>query len=202
MLWSHIFSISLMKFCSFGYLFWLHLLILNQYKGNNSCTTDAILTKLHVHQCIMVIYIHFNSILLSILSKTLEGRQGTTDEFTTTPLHLCLFSAALVELAESIPVTFWYCLPTSSSVCLYSVFLSLCPVGLSLLNQKTLKHSQIILASWPGSGVLHIYFPMAAWILALFVISLVFSALISILYLVQVLLRLSTRASKLLLSLS
>ena len=37
-------------------------------------------------------------------------------------------------------------------------FLSLCPVGLSLLNQKTLRHGQTILASvsWPRSGVRHI----------------------------------------------
>ena len=35
---------------------------------------------------------------------TLEGRRGTTDEFATTPFHLDLFSAALVELAKSIPV--------------------------------------------------------------------------------------------------
>ena len=34
---------------------------------------------------------------------TLEGRRGTTDEFATTPFHLDLFSAALVELAKSIP---------------------------------------------------------------------------------------------------
>ena len=33
---------------------------------------------------------------------TLEGRWGTTDEFATTPFHLDLFSAALVELAKSI----------------------------------------------------------------------------------------------------
>ena len=35
---------------------------------------------------------------------TLEGRRGTTDEFATIPFHLGLFSAALVELAKSIPV--------------------------------------------------------------------------------------------------
>ena len=35
---------------------------------------------------------------------TLEGRRGTTDEFATIPFHLVLFSAALVELAKSIPV--------------------------------------------------------------------------------------------------
>ena len=35
---------------------------------------------------------------------TLGGRWGTTDEFATIPFHLDLFSAALVELAKSIPV--------------------------------------------------------------------------------------------------
>ena len=34
---------------------------------------------------------------------TLEGRRGSTDEFATIPFHLDLFSAALVELAKSIP---------------------------------------------------------------------------------------------------
>ena len=49
---------------------------------------------------------------------TLEGRRGTTDEFATTPFHLNLFSAALVELAKSIPVHslilsshLFFCLP-------------------------------------------------------------------------------------------
>ena len=35
---------------------------------------------------------------------TLEGHRGTTDELATIPFHLDLFSAALVELAKSIPV--------------------------------------------------------------------------------------------------
>ena len=35
---------------------------------------------------------------------TLGGRRGTTNEFATIPFHLDLFSAALVELAKSIPV--------------------------------------------------------------------------------------------------
>ena len=35
---------------------------------------------------------------------TLESRRGTTDKFAITPFHLVLFSAALVELAKSIPV--------------------------------------------------------------------------------------------------
>ena len=49
---------------------------------------------------------------------TLGGRWGTTDEFATIPFHLDLFSAALVELAKSIPVHslilsshLFFCLP-------------------------------------------------------------------------------------------
>ena len=49
---------------------------------------------------------------------TLEGRRGTTDEFATIPFHLDLFSAALVEVAKSIPVHslilsshLFFCLP-------------------------------------------------------------------------------------------
>ena len=49
---------------------------------------------------------------------TLEGRRGNTDEFATIPFHLDLFSAALVELAKSIPVHslilsshLFFCLP-------------------------------------------------------------------------------------------
>ena len=59
---------------------------------------------------------HDNSILF--YPVTLEGRRGTTDEFATIPFHLDLFSAALVELAKSIPVhsLIWsshlfFCLP-------------------------------------------------------------------------------------------
>ena len=33
-----------------------------------------------------------------------DGHQGTPDEFATIPFHLVLFSAALVELTNSIPV--------------------------------------------------------------------------------------------------
>ena len=49
---------------------------------------------------------------------TLEVRRGTTDEFATISFHLDLFSAALVELAKSIPVQslilsshLFFCLP-------------------------------------------------------------------------------------------
>ena len=57
-------------------------------------------------------------ILFLFYPITLEGRRGTTDEFATTPFHLDLFSAALVELAKSIPVHslilsshLFFCLP-------------------------------------------------------------------------------------------
>ena len=61
-------------------------------------------------------YIIFLSILFYPI--TLEGRRGTTDEFAMIPFHLDLFSAALVELAKSIPVHslilsshLFFCLP-------------------------------------------------------------------------------------------
>ena len=40
----------------------------------------------------------------AILFYSWEGRRGTTDEFAIIPFHLVLLSAALVELAKSIPV--------------------------------------------------------------------------------------------------
>ena len=61
---------------------------------------------------------HFNISIFLFYPITLEGRQGTTDEFATIPFHLDLFSAALVELAKSIPVHslilsshLFFCLP-------------------------------------------------------------------------------------------
>ena len=59
---------------------------------------------------------YFYSILFNPI--TFEGRLGTSDEFATNPFHLDLFSAALVELAKSIPVHslilsshLFFCLP-------------------------------------------------------------------------------------------
>ena len=59
-----------------------------------------------------------HSISILFYPLTLEGRRGTTDEFATIPFHLDLFSAALVELAKSIPVHslilsshLFFCLP-------------------------------------------------------------------------------------------
>ena len=59
----------------------------------------------------------------------LEGRRGITDKFTTTPLHLCLFSAVLVELLLSASFSFSFSFHCALQDCL--------SVGLSLLNQKT-----------------------------------------------------------------
>ena len=61
----------------------------------------------------------FSILFYSILFYpiTLEVRRGTTDELATIPFHLDLFSAALVELAKSIPVHYLilsshlFCLP-------------------------------------------------------------------------------------------
>ena len=59
-----------------------------------------------------------SSISILFYPITLEGRRDTTDEFATIPFHLDLFSAALVELAKSIPVHslilsshLFFCLP-------------------------------------------------------------------------------------------
>ena len=86
-----------------------------------------------------------------------EGRRGTIDEFATISFHLVLLSAAaLVELAKSIPVQSLI-LSSHLFFCRFFFVLSLCPVGLSLLNQTALKRSQTILdsVSLPESGVHH-----------------------------------------------
>ena len=69
-------------------------------------------------RCSICSYLNIYSILFLFYPITLEGRRGTTDEFATTPFHLDLFSAALVELAKSIPVHslilsshLFFCLP-------------------------------------------------------------------------------------------
>ena len=92
----------------------------------------------------------FISIL--IYPMTLEGRRGTTDESATIPFHLFLFPAALVELAKSIPVHY---LTLSSHLFFFLPlfpFPVIVPCRMSLLNQKTLKHGQTILASVLDQG--------------------------------------------------
>ena len=67
------------------------LLILNQHKGNNSCNTYAILTKLDVHQRIMEIYIHFKFQqipLVGYLLMALDGCDRQTNMEKTISLHV------------------------------------------------------------------------------------------------------------------
>ena len=74
------------------------------------------------------------------LSLKCGGRWGTTDDLTTSFLHLSLFSTALWDLANSRPVPFpRCCLPASSSVCLVFFPLSLC------------------LARWFGLDLIHLW---------------------------------------------
>ena len=84
--------------------------------------------------------------------KTLEGRRSTTDEFAISPFHLVLFSDTLTELAKPISVHIlilssylFFCLP-------FFFFLSLCSIGLFLLNHKTLKRIQTFLISVLDEG--------------------------------------------------
>ena len=96
---------------------------------------------------------------------TLGGRRGTTDEFETIPFHLDLFSAALVELAKSIPVHslilsshLFFCLP---------LFLFPFTVSCRIVFAKPED-----LETWPNHHSFRLltrvrsssYSPMAAWI--------------------------------------
>ena len=107
------------------------------------------------------------ALALSILFYpiTLEGRRGTTDEFATTPFHLDLFSAALVELAKSIPVHslilsshLFFCLPLF-------LFPFTVPCRIVFAKQEDIE-------TWPNHLSFRFltrvrsssYSPMAAWI--------------------------------------
>ena len=94
----------------------------------------------------------------------LEGRRGTTDEFTTIPFHFVLFSAALVELARSISVHslilsshLFFCLP---------LFLFPFTVPCRIVFAKPVD-----LETWPNHLSFRFltrfrsssYYPMAAW---------------------------------------
>ena len=85
---------------------------------------------------------------------TLEGRRGTTDEFATIPFHLDLFSAALVELAKSIPV---HSLILSSHL-FFCLRLFLFPYTVPCRTAFAKPEDPEILAfvSRPGSGAGHI----------------------------------------------
>ena len=85
--------------------------------AGNFCFLSSGVAKIHVSHVICIILSNylFYSLFYPV---TLEGHRGTTDEFATIPFHLDLFSAALVELAKSIPVHslilsshLFFCLP-------------------------------------------------------------------------------------------
>ena len=89
---------------------------------------------------------------------TLEGRRGTTDEFATIPFHLVLFSAALVELANSIPVHslilsshLFFCLPLF-------LFPFTVPCRIDFAKPEDLETwpNHLSFRFLPGSGVRHI----------------------------------------------
>ena len=91
---------------------WMHLCFYEfiSYWYHIKCQIHTPVQNFCLHE-----YRSFYSLLYPI---TLEGRRGTTDEFATIPFHLDLFSAALVELAKSIPVHslilsshLFFCLP-------------------------------------------------------------------------------------------
>ena len=110
---------------------------------------------------------HTHSILFYFLFYpiTLEGRRGTADEFATIPFHLDLFSAALVELAKSIPVHslilsshLFFCLPLF-------LFPFTVPCRIVFAKPEDLEtwpnhHSFRFLTRVRSSS----YSPMAAWI--------------------------------------
>ena len=96
---------------------------------------------------------------------TLEGHRGTIDEFATISFHLDLFSAALVELAKSIPVQslilsshLFFCLPLF-------LFPFTVPCRIVFAKPEDLE-------TWPDHLSFHFltrvrsssYSPMAAWI--------------------------------------
>ena len=85
----------------------------------------------------------------------LEGCRDTIDEFATIPFHLVLFSAALVELAKSIPVHslilsfhLFFCLPFV--LCPYTV-----PCRIALAKPEDIQMWRNYMF-WPGSEVHHI----------------------------------------------
>ena len=93
-----------------------------------------------------------------------DGHRGTTDEFTTIPFHLVLFSVALVELTNSFPV---HSLILSSHLflCLPLFFPFFVPCRIVFAKPEDFE-------MWPEHFSFHFltrvrslsYSPMAAWI--------------------------------------
>ena len=105
-----------------------------------------------------------SSVSVLFYPMTLEGRQGTKDGFAAIPFHPVLFSAALVELAKSVPI---HSLILSSHLLFWSSFLLLrfllCLVGSTKPED---------LEEWPNRLSVRFltrvrcsaYCPIAAWI--------------------------------------
>ena len=106
------------------------------------------------------------SILFPILSHNLGKSSGYHRWVCNNPFPSCpVFSRpSWAGKVHSCPL--WYFIPFSASICLFFFVISLCPAGLSLLNQKTLKHGQTIFVSvsWLGSGV----YRVLQWLLGSF----------------------------------
>ena len=98
------------------------------------------------------------SLFYSILSHNLRRSSGQhrwicNDPFQPRHVFSCPSWVSKVHSFHSCPF-----LSSHLFFCLPLLFLSMCPVKLSLLNQKTLNWGQTILVSvsWPGSGIHHI----------------------------------------------
>ena len=78
------------------------LIQLKAHKHESIC--QKMQKKLLMHSLCYIYFSHFIQFYFFLFYPiTLEGHRGTTDEFATISFHLVLFSAALVELAKSIP---------------------------------------------------------------------------------------------------
>ena len=150
-----------------------YLFFLKQLHNISNCSININL-KIFMKQNINILektknwtYFQRRKTLFSILFYpiTLQGRRGTTDEFATIPFHLDLFSAALVELAKSIPVHslilsshLFFCLPLF-------LFLFTVPCRIVFAKPEDLE-------TWPNHLSFRFltrvrsssYSPMAAWI--------------------------------------
>ena len=104
----HSFDPVFMKLCQNDFL------TLNKHLSRRAMLSDD--SSCYVQRGSHSLPLFYSILFYSII--TLEGSRGTTDKFATIPFHLVLFSAALVELAKSIPVNslilsshLFFCLP-------------------------------------------------------------------------------------------
>ena len=135
---------------------------LSNLKRNLRCSVRCISNKIWTQTAPFFICSTYSILFYPI---TLGGRRGTTDEFATIPFHLDLFSAAIVELAKSIPVHslilsshLFFCMPLF-------LFPFTVPCRIVFAKPEDLE-------TWPNHLSFHFltrvrsssYSPMAAWI--------------------------------------